>query len=224
MRSLEAKEQSMSKSSRCVLAAAMALALQPLAMHAQTKLPALDAEINTTYTLADGRQFSRSGHYYRSQDGKLREDSPLGAIITDTKARTITVLNFATKEARIVKVSAKAPASSIKGKSMSASAPPAEAMVDGRRVMKSHVANAPGESQELWTARDLGLVVFSKISSPTLTTAKSLRNVSLRNPDPSLFAVPKGYTVSRLDTSGPSAAPALPAPPLASSKSRVPGQ
>jgi hypothetical protein len=107
---------------------------------------------------------------------------------------------------------------------MKSAAPLAEAMVDGRRVTKARLGNGPGESQELWTAKDLGLVVFSKITSLTLTRAKSLRNVSLRDPDPSLFAVPKGYTVMRLDTSGPTAPPALPAPPIASSKSRAPGQ
>lgn len=212
----------MSKSSRCVIAAVAALALDTPSLEAQKKLPALDAEIDSTYTLADGRQFSTHGHYYRSQHGQLREDSPLGAIITDIKSGTITMLNFETKEAHVVKVSAEPRAS--KPKSL---APPVsfeKATVDGRQVTKARTQNDRGETQEFWTAKDLGLVVFSKVTSPSLTMAKSLRKVSLREPDPSVFTVPKGYTVTKHDSPAAVPRPYIPVPPATSSSPPGAGQ
>lgn len=60
---------------------------------AQTPLaqtPALQAEIETVYTLPDGREIRNTGHLYRSGTGQVREDSALGAVITDLAAGTIT--------------------------------------------------------------------------------------------------------------------------------------
>jgi hypothetical protein len=182
----------MSKFSRYMLAAAAAIALHSTTLDAQRKPPALDADIDTTYTLADGRQFATHGRYYRSQSGQLREDSPLGAIITDLKTGTITMLNFERKEAHVVKVAAQPRA---KPKNMPAAVPFEEGTVEGRTVTKARVTGAGGEQHEAWTDKDLGLVVFSRVESPGFTMAKSLRNVTVREPQPSLFKVPKDFTV-----------------------------
>jgi hypothetical protein len=193
----------MSNSSRRVIAAVVVLALHTLSLEAQITLPwlqkglpPLKAEINTTYTLADGSEFSSGGHYYRSE-GKLREDSPLGAIITDLKSGTVTMLIFETKEARVVKAPAVPQAGT--PKSLPSAMPLEEGTADGRRVTKARFQNAQGQSQEFWTAKDLGLVVFSKITSPGLTMAKWLRNISVGEPDPSVFKVPSGYTIITVD-------------------------
>jgi hypothetical protein len=216
IRSLEASEQKreqlMSKSSRRIIAAVVVLALHTLSLEAQIRpgpplrfpgsqklLPPLNAEINTTYTLADGSEFSSPGRYYRSYEGKVREDSPDGAIITDIKTGTVTVLNFETKVARVVKVPALPEASTPTSLPSVMPLEEATATVDGRLVTKKRFQNAQGESQEFWTAKDLGLVVFSKITSPSLTTAKSFRNISVGEPDPSVFRVPSDYTIMTVD-------------------------
>jgi hypothetical protein len=194
----------MPKYSRYVIAAVATIALHAVSLEAQRKkAPALDADIETIYTLSDGRQFSTHGHYYRSQDGHLREDSPLGAIITDIKSGTITMLNFETKEAHVIRMPATPKVSRPKNLASAASAasapsavPFGEATVEGRQVTKALAKGARGETHESWTDKDLGLVVFSKIESPGLTMAKSLRNVSRREPHPSMFTVPKGYTIT----------------------------
>lgn len=201
----------MSTHSRFVIAAVATLALHAVSLEAQRKkAPALDADIETTYTLSDGRQFSTHGHYYRSQDGQLREDSPLGAIITDLKSGTITMLNFETKEAHVIRVAAKSRAS--RPKNVPSAVPFQEATVEGRHVTKALAKGARGETHESWTDKDLGLVVFSKIESPGLTMAKSLRNVSRREPHPSVFKVPKGYTITDAPVPAPSAGPVPMAP------------
>ena len=193
----------MSKLSRYVLAALAALALHTTALEAQRKPPALDADMDTTYTLADGRQFATHGRYYRSQSGQLREDSPLGAIITDLKTGTITMLNFERNEAHVVKVAAQP---KTRPKNMPAASPFADDTVEGRKVTKARATGPGGEKHEAWTDTDLGLVVFSRVDSPGFTMAKSLRNVKVRDPHPSLFKVPKDYTV--LDGPPPTPPPA----------------
>ena len=52
-----------------------------------------------------------------------------------------------------------------------------------------------GESQEFWTAKDLGIVTWSKVESEELTTTRVLRNIGVAEPDQSLFQVPSDYTV-----------------------------
>ena len=203
----------MPKYSRYVIAAVATIALHAVSLEAQRKkAPALDADIETTYTLSDGRQFSTHGHYYRSQDGQLREDSPLGAIITDIKSGTITMLNFETKEAHVVRVAAQPRAS--RAKNLPSAVPFEETTVEGRHVTKALAKGARGETHESWTDKDLGLVVFSKIESPGLTMAKALRNVSRREPHPSVFKVPKGYTITDAPVPAPSvgSVPIAPAP------------
>jgi hypothetical protein len=200
-----------STSSRCLIVAVVALVLHPPALAAQTKLPAVVADLDTIYTLADGRQFTNKGRYYRSKDGLIREDSPLGAIITDIKSGTLTMLNFERREAHVMKVAASS------GATTARNLPPAvryaDATVDGRKVTKARAENGKGEAQELWTANDLGLVVFSKVSSPNLTMAKSLRNIALKQPDASVFKVPAGFTVTKHDT-GKVPRPAMPTEPV----------
>src|SRR5260370_17542073 len=89
----------MSRSLRSVIAIVAAATCGVVVVQAQKNLPALDAEIETTYTISVGNHITH-GHFYRSQDGKTREDSPVGSTITDNKHRTVTLLNPATKQAR----------------------------------------------------------------------------------------------------------------------------
>jgi hypothetical protein len=158
---------------------------------------ALDAEIETTFTTPQG-QFSTPGHFYRSRDGKMREDSPLGSMITDVRSGTVTLLNHAKKEAKVIVVTGQPrPSASLANK---AAMPQSfeEATIEGHAVTKARKA-AGGATQEVWTAKDLGLVVFSKVDAPDFAMTKTLRNFSLREPDPALFRIPSGYTVTHED-------------------------
>jgi hypothetical protein len=108
------------------------------------KLPAVVADMDAIYTLADGRQFTSKGRYYRSKDGLIREDSPLGAIITDIKSGTMTMLNFERREAHVIKVAASSRAAS--AKDVPKAARYADATVDGRKVSKARAENGKGEA------------------------------------------------------------------------------
>jgi len=171
---------------------------------------ALDAEIETTFTTPQG-QFSTPGHFYRSRDGKMREDSPLGSMITDVQSGTVTLLNHANKEAKVIVVTGQPrPSASLANKAAMPQAF-AETTIEGHAVTKARTA-AGGATQEVWTAKDLGLVVFSKVDAPDFAMTKTLRNVSLREPDPALFKIPNGYTVTHEN-----------APPMPSAADRTGG-
>jgi len=185
--------------------------IDPDAVNAQKK-PALEAEIETTFRTSQG-QFSTPGHFYRSRDGKMREDSPLGSMITDVRSGTVTLLNRATKEAKVIVVTGQPrPPAPAAGKVPKAFA---ETTIEGHAVTKAR--NAMGTTtQEVWTAKDLGLVVFSKVDAPDFGMTKVLRNFSVREPDPAVFQIPQDYTVTH-----ESVPPTPPGPRLAP---RVPSQ
>src|SRR5205823_1734500 len=129
---------------------------------AQRKPMALDADVETAYTMADGRQVTTHGHYYRSRDGQVREESALGAVITDMRTGTITVLNTERKEARVVKM----PVTNAQTRRPSNHPNPQafeESELEGHMVTKVRASGPRGDSQEIWTAKDLGLVVLSRV-------------------------------------------------------------
>jgi hypothetical protein len=204
----------MSKRSRYIMAVAATLYVARL--DAQTKLPALDADVETTYNLPNGQQFTSHAHLYRSQDGKVRQDSGRGSMITDLDNGTVTLLISETKEARIITIPPEQRASARKDRP--AAEPFEEATIEGHRVVKARTKGPRGETQEIWTAKDLGIVTFSRVESAGLTTTLALRNVSVREPDPSVFQVPYDYTVIneplRMDAANPRGAAPTSAHPL----------
>ena len=78
----------MSNATRCAVAMLAILLVGAGRLEAQKSLPkpvnppvnapALDAEVETIF-MAGGRQYRTGGRYYRSKDGKTREDSPIGS-------------------------------------------------------------------------------------------------------------------------------------------------
>lgn len=169
------------------------LALCTASAESQTGPPALVADIETTYALANGRQITVSGHFYRSLDGQEREDSPGGATIVDPRNGTVTLLDDDTQEAMVFTVSHPTPP----GSGTSSPAPYDQGIHDGLSVRKTRVEGANGDRREFWMATDIWLVVFSRSETARLTTTKELRNVRLGDPDPALFTVPEGYTVTQ---------------------------
>lgn len=155
---------------------------------------ALQAEVETVYNLSDGTQVRSSGRFYRSRSGQIREDSKLGAVITDVAAGTITMLIAETKEARVITI----PPEQKQGPVRSNRPGPEvfeETTVAGHRVSKARGRGPQGQNIEFWTAKDLGVVTWTKTEAAGFTTTKELRNISTQEPSPALFAVPADYTV-----------------------------
>jgi hypothetical protein len=173
------------------------LALCTVAVRAEQAAtpPAVQAEVETTYVFADGRQVRVPGHYYRSQDGRVREDTGRGSVIADVNKGTLTLLNADTKQALVFTVREIAPTRKPNG--VSPAVPFARGRHEGRDVSKARVRGPDGKENEVWTATDLGLMVFSRIESAGLTTTKALRKVVQREPDPAVFTVPEDYEVQQ---------------------------
>jgi hypothetical protein len=175
-------------------AAAAFLAGDAAAQERPAKLPAVQAEFETLYTLANGRQVRTHGRFFRNERGQIREDSPLGAVITDVAAGTITILVTERKEARVITVPAEQrtlPArSSHPGPEVFE-----ETRIEGRRVSKARGQGPQGQKMEMWTARDLGIVIWTKTEAPGLSSTKEMRNISTEEPSRSLFEIPPDYTV-----------------------------
>lgn len=164
------------------------------AQQVPANMVALQAEIETVYNLSDGTEVRSNGHFYRSRRGQIREDSSLGAVITDVPAGTITILIAKTKEARVITIPAEQ-----KERPVPSTRPMREVFeettVGGHRVSKARGRGPQGQKVEFWTAKDLGVVTWTKIEAAGLTTTKELRNISTREPSPALFAIPAEYTV-----------------------------
>jgi hypothetical protein len=70
---------------------------------ARAQVPAaFSAQLETTFTMPNGRTHQIVGHLYRSADGKTREDSPRGSVIIDPTRGTVTLLTPASKEAVVI--------------------------------------------------------------------------------------------------------------------------
>jgi hypothetical protein len=176
------------------LAVAIFLIRDAAAQERPVKLPPVQAEFETLYTLANGRQVRTHGRFFRNEKGQIREESPLGAVITDVAAGKITILVAETKEARVITVPAEQrtlPArSSHPGPEVFE-----EARIEGRRVSKARGQGPQGQKMEMWTARDLGIVIWTKTEAPGLSSTKEMRNISTEEPNRSLFEIPPDYTV-----------------------------
>lgn len=159
-----------------------------------TIMPPLQAEIETVYDLADGKQVRTKGHFYRSRSGQIREDSPLGAVMTDIGAGTITVLVAETKEARVITIPPEH-----RVRPVHPNRPRLEVfeetILGGHRVSKARTRGPQGQKVEFWTAKDLGVVTWTKTEASGLTSTRELRIVSTEEPSPELFAIPADYTI-----------------------------
>lgn len=160
------------------------------------------ADASLSIVNADGTEQDLQGHYYRSHDGKVREDLGTGSVITDKKAGTKTTLNPKTKQAIIT--STPGP----KGRYVQRSPLPAtpqvsvigQTTVEGHPVDMRRIAQASsnGQSTEVWTATDIRLTVLVKATGQSgRVTTRRYQNIQAVEPDPSLFTIPQDYTVIR---------------------------
>ena len=150
------------------------------------------------YQKVGGRVVSSSGRYYRAADGRVREDIGGQGFIIDLSARTITHLTHETRQARVVTLQgATAPTPS-----PSAATRVGMGMHEGRRITKSRMQGPSGTKGEVWMDEVLGLAVLMRTESASLVSTQILRNITLREPDAAVFAVPAGYDVSNLSILG----------------------
>lgn len=157
-------------------------------------VPALQADVETVYTLPDGRQTRTKGRLYRSRSGQVREESPLGAVITDVAAGTITILVTQRKEARVMTIP---PDQRVRPAQAQGTRPEVfeETTIAGRRITKARIVGPQGRRAEFWTAPDLGVVTWMKTEGGSMTTIRELQNLSTEEPSPAMFTIPADYSV-----------------------------
>lgn len=160
---------------------------------AQGVPPALSAEIETTYTSRHGTHRTL-GRYYQSKDRKMREDSPRGSVIVDALRGTVTLINPATKEATVIVTAGRSRAPKDEGNGGFEVFE--ETTANGHRLTKTRANRANGQTDEIWTNRDLGIVEYSRIVGPDVTVTRILRNIELGEPADAVFSIPKDYTVT----------------------------
>ncbi len=146
------------------------------------------------YVKVGGRVVSLPGRYYRAADGRVREDFGSGSLVIDLRARTVTLLSHETRQAHVVAV----PAATTPRLSASLPTRVGDGMHEGRPITKSRFVGQDGGKGEAWTDDELGLSVMMRTESASSISTKILRNITLRQPDPAVFAVPAGYSVSTM--------------------------
>jgi hypothetical protein len=176
------------------------------AAYAGQTAPALTADFTIEISPSNGVSRQMEGHYARSSDGKIREETPAFVTITDPKARTASMLNPATKTAVVLKFGPNATAGH-QMETPSASTNPLtafeDAQVDGHPVVKKRSGLATGgRALEIWMATDISLPLFVKTSASTRVTTTTFKNIALKEPDPALFTVPPGYKVINRNDDG----------------------
>ena len=154
----------------------------------------LSADLVTIYSIG-GHLVTTRGHYYRSADGRLREDSELGALIMDMSKSTLTALSFERREAVVFAIPGEGTRSAEVTSRLTM--PLGHDMHDGRPVTKSLIRMAAGVRQENWMADAIGVVVRSKLETSTTTTTRELKNISRTEPNDALFEIPPGFSVRR---------------------------
>lgn len=158
-------------------------------------LPPVQAATETTYVLRDGQEVRVSGSYYRSADGKVREDTGNGSVIADVQKGTLTLLNAERKEALVLTI----PTPDV---ATTRQRPPdqqtsyEQAQHEGHTVMKARMIDPDGTQREVWMAPAFALPLFSRIESPGMSATKAFRQIRAEEPDPMVFSVPEGFSVT----------------------------
>lgn len=172
----------------------------------------IQAEVDTLYRLADGKLVRTSARHYRSSSGQIRDESSGSAMITDLVAGTITILITDRKEARVITIPSEKRVRPVKSDRPSPEVFE-EVTIDGNRISKARTQGPQGEKLEIWTAKNLGVVVRTRVELGGVVTTKELRNISQEEPKPELFTIPAGYSIIQQEAipeNGKSGVPARP--------------
>ena len=195
------------------LANAADLSRPPVGIHdgrpAMPPVPPINAEITVTTTIA-GVEKVQAGHYYRSRDGKIREDMGPISVIIDPGAGVITSLNRQLKEKSIRQIERPARPAVARQVPRSADRPVAgggykasqssAGSFEGHPIQKLTISPPPGSNArlqgvEVWMAPDIRLQVFSESKGPDHTTRRAFSKITVTDPDPGIFAVPADYNL-----------------------------
>src|SRR5262249_24424843 len=169
------------------------------------------ADVASTITVsapsAPGFSHTHNGRYFRSRDGKVRQDLVFGSIITDSNTKTATFLNHASKQRTVIAMSDpdvaeldKEATSPAKNHNDARITHLGEDKVEGHPVHKKlieagNASTTPSRKTEVWTATDIQLPVFVKTTGADRTTTREYRNIQIADPDPQVFAIPKEYRI-----------------------------
>ncbi len=175
---------------------------------------ALSSEMSTTMLITTrSGQYSQeqTGHYYRDKDGKTRVDLAVASIITDPLSRTVTYIDNAKRQAKVMHMPP-IPANPI-AKRDSIPAPAATQPVadfgtttfEGHPVSKKiatfNVDKSTSsraemlQSQETWVATDIQLPVMTKTVGLDRVTTQKFYNIKIGDVNEATFKLPDGYQV-----------------------------
>ncbi len=73
-----------------------------------------------------------------------------------------------------------------------------ESDIEGFKVTVRGGKLPDGQSYEIWTAKDLGLILLYKHISATGEIVQRFHNIRLEEPDPSVFHVPDGFSIATI--------------------------
>ena len=187
------------------LALSLLCGVSAAAQNASAPQPSVQADVEMVYTLSNGMQTRSKGRLYRNRLGQIREDSGLGAIITDFEAGTVTILVAETKEARVMRIPASERTPAVANRPSHELFE--ETTVDGRRIIKARAKGPQGQQLEFWTANDLGVVTLTKSELGGMTVVRELKNLSTSEPDSTLFMIPPDYTLVEQELTPPGSRP-----------------
>jgi hypothetical protein len=175
-----------------VLVAAMAVVTGIAGSHvsSQSRTPrAYEADVFTTYTAPGGEAFTSVGRLINGDDGSTREESPLSTTVFNARTKEVAMLHKGNKEALVMPLPDGPPRDAV---AQTRAVRGTRQVVDGRPVVR-HVAQFGEFTQEVWVDEEQQVVVYTQMSSPTMTVTKKIKNIQFKPVSPDAFSVPLDY-------------------------------
>ena len=209
-------------------AAVCLLATAALTANAQIRIPngspgkavALTADmtvVTTSRTATGSFQQTESGKFWRSSDGKTRQDNAAGSLINDRAAGMTISLNHQERSATVIQRTPRSQLASGGGVPGAPTVLPPPGTIEtksGQTIerlearefsgieatgMRVTIQNAGGRlgpvTTETWIAPALGLAILFKETRIDGATEQRYENVQFGEPPADVFQIPSGYTV-----------------------------
>ncbi len=152
---------------------------------------------------------TETGKYWRSRDGKVRQDSEYGlSTMADlsTIPRSITYIDhdlhrIALLVDRVPFGRASFPSEDSTGADFTFSGPPSKPKKSGQDVLEEFKVTIRkglwnGWPYEIWTADELKMILLLKVTSNSGEFVQRYHDIRLEEPNPSLFELPPGYRMT----------------------------
>lgn len=171
---------------------------------------ALSATVRTTVsanTPSGAFSQSQEAKYWRSRDGRTRQDTSFGSVIVDGNATTIIHLNHSKKEATVIQMpqGARAPGTAPPPPAGDHVSPTSENL--GERQIAGYIARGRRTTTrgdqvlqfgsvvtESWTSAELQLPLSVKQNTSRGQSVQEFDNIAVGEPDASVFTIPSDYT------------------------------